>query len=309
MRALVTGGAGFIGSHLADALLNKKYHVEIIDNLSTGAPENVPSKAIFHHADIGSPEIEKIFEKGRFDIMFHLAAQMDVRKSVADPVYDAKTNILGGINLLQTCKKYGVKKVVFSSTGGAVYGEQNQFPAPEGHPVNPLSPYGISKLAFEKYLYFYHCEFGLDYIALRYANVYGPRQRSDGEAGVVAIFFNRFLSGKQAVVFGDGKQTRDFVYVGDVVKANLLAAEHGKCGIFNVGTGKETDINTIFDLVREISGSDQKHIWQPALPGEQKRSVIDSSLIKKELGWDQSFDLETGLTETGRYFKARIKGN
>jgi UDP-glucose 4-epimerase len=307
MRALVTGGAGFIGSHLADALLNKNYQVEIIDNLSTGDMANVPAEAVFHQADIGSPEIEKMFEKGRFDIMFHLAAQMDVRKSVADPVHDAKTNILGGINLLQACKKYGVKKVVFSSTGGAVYGEQSQFPAPESHPVNPLSPYGISKLTFEKYLYFYKHEFGLDYVVLRYANVYGPRQRSDGEAGVVAIFFNRFLSGKQAVVFGDGKQTRDFVYVGDVVKANLLAVDYNKCDIFNVGTGKETDINTLFNMVRELCGSDQKHVWQPALPGEQKRSVIDSALIKKELGWDQSYDLKKGLQETSKYFKERIK--
>jgi UDP-glucose 4-epimerase len=307
IRALVTGGAGFIGSQVADALLAKGIHVEIIDNLFTGRRENLPGQAVFHETDIRDAEVDNIFAKGKFDVMFHLAAQMDVRKSVADPAFDAAANILGGINLLQTCKKHGVKKVIFSSTGGAVYGEQEKFPADESHPLNPRSPYGISKLAFEKYLQFYHWEYGLDYVALRYANVYGPRQRSDGEAGVVAIFFGRLLTGKKAVIFGDGKQTRDFVYAGDVVKANLLALDYDKCGVFNVGTGIETNINELFDTIKDITGSKQKQIHEPALPGEQRRSVVDYNLIKKTLGWNYDYGLRDGLEKAAEYFRPRAR--
>ena len=306
-KALVTGGAGFIGSQVADALIAKGLHVEIIDNLFTGRLENVPDKAVFHELDIRDKKVDDVFAEGKFDVMYHLAAQMDVRKSVADPAFDAEANILGGINLLQACKKHHVKKVIFSSTGGAVYGEQEKFPATEDHPQNPKSPYGISKLAFEKYLQFYHWEYGLQYIALRYANVYGPRQRSDGEAGVVAIFFGRMLSGQQAVVFGDGLQTRDFVYVGDVVKANILALNYDKCGAFNVGTGIETDINTLYDTIKEITGAKHARINEAALPGEQRRSVVDNALITKTLGWKADYNLRSGLEETAKYFRARVK--
>jgi UDP-glucose 4-epimerase len=304
MKALVTGGAGFIGSQVADALIEKGIRVEIIDNLSTGRKENIPAKAVFHHLDIRSEDIHKLFAQSKFDVMYHLAAQMDVRKSVADPAYDAQANILGGINLLQACKNSGVKKVIFSSTGGAIYGEQIEFPAKENHPQNPCSPYGISKLAFEKYLQFYHSEYGLKYIALRYANVYGPRQRGDGEAGVVAIFFERLLAGQKAVIYGDGGQTRDFTFVGDVVRANLAAIDHPEIGAFNVGTGLETDINELFDNIKDIVGSKQDRIHEPGKPGEQRRSVIDNSLIKKAMGWQPRFDLRQGLTKTAEYFKA-----
>jgi UDP-glucose 4-epimerase len=212
-RVLVTGGAGFIGSHLAEALLEKGYHVEIVDNLFTGIRENVPAAAIFHEIDIRSEKMDRIFKQGKFDLVFHLAAQMDIKRSVLDPAFDADANIIGGINLLQMMKKHNVKKIIFSSSC-AVYGNQVSFPAPEDHPNFPDSPYGIGKLALEKYLHFYNKEFGIDYISLRYANIYGPRQRSDGEGGVVAIFCDRLLSGKEAYIFGDGEQTRDFTYGG-----------------------------------------------------------------------------------------------
>ena len=302
-NVLVTGGAGFIGSQVADALIVKGFHVEIVDNLFTGRIENVPFQTVFHEIDIRNNSLEDVFKKANFETVFHLAAQMDVRKSVADPAFDAEANILGGINLLQNCRKYGVKKVIFSSTGGAIYGEQETFPATEEHPQNPVSPYGISKLAFEKYLQFYKMEFGLNFISLRYANVYGPRQRGDGEAGVVAIFCERLLSNTKAVIFGDGGQTRDFTYVGDVVKANMLAIDYGKCGFFNVGTGIETDINTLFESIKKAAGSKQQRIHEPALPGEQRRSVIDNTAIKKAMGWEPKINLETGLKHTVDYFK------
>jgi UDP-glucose 4-epimerase len=256
--------------------------------------------------DIGSPVVDKIFERGKYDVVFHLAAQMDVRKSVADPRFDAETNILGGINLLQAAVRHRADKFVFASTGGAIYGEQEYFPADEKHRLNPVSPYGISKLAFEKYLYFYNVEHGLKYIALRYANVYGPRQNSEGEAGVVAIFCERLLKGEKAVVYGDGLQTRDFVYVGDVVKANMLALEYQKSDIFNVGTGLETDINTIFDMVRSSTGSTEDRINEPARPGEQRRSCIDYNKISKHLGWKPQVDLEDGIEKTVEYFKSKL---
>jgi UDP-glucose 4-epimerase len=305
-RALVTGGAGFIGSQVADALLDQGWHVEIIDNLCTGRRQNIPNNAVFYEIDIQDKKIDEIFNGGKFDVVFHLAAQMDVRKSVADPAFDAEANILGGINLLQACRKHQVPKLIFASTGGAIYGDQEIFPAPEDHPQNPKSPYGISKLAFEKYLQFYHGEHGLNYISLRYANVYGPRQRGDGEAGVVAIFFERLLTGKKAVIYGDGTQTRDFVFVGDVVKANMLALNYNSCGVFNVGTGIETDINELFETMKDIAGSEQEQIHEPGLPGEQKRSVIDYSLIKKTLGWQPAYGIKDGLEKTAEYFRGSL---
>lgn len=307
MNLLVTGGAGFIGSNLARALIARGHNVTIIDDLSTGRLENIPDKAEFHKMDIASPVTYKIFEKGNFDYVFHLAAQMDVRKSVKNPAFDAETNILGGINLLQASVKYGVKKFIFSSTGGAIYGEQEYFPADESHPANPISPYGVSKLAFEKYLYFYWTEHKLLYISLRYANVYGPRQNDKGEAGVVAIFCSRLLNDQKAVVNGDGLQTRDFVYVDDVVEANLRGMEYDKNGCFNVGTSKETDINTVFELILIATGSKQKRVNGPAMPGEQRRSCITYDLIQQKMGWTPSVSLEEGIQETVDYFRSRIK--
>jgi len=307
MNILVTGGAGFIGSNLADALIEEKHNVTIIDDLSTGKRRNIPRKARFHEMDIASPVVDKVFESGKFDQVFHLAAQMDVRRSVENPSNDAEINILGGINLLQASVKHKIKRFVFSSTGGAIYGEQEQFPASENHAANPLSPYGISKLAFEKYLYFYNFQHGLQYVSLRYANVYGPRQNPEGEAGVVAIFCRRLLKSQEAVIYGDGGQTRDFVYVDDIVKANLLAMNFQSSMAFNVGTGLETDINTIFAKIKKYTGSSQERIHLDPKPGEQRRSCISNEKIKKFLGWQPTIPLEQGIEKTVAYFRTQTE--
>lgn len=306
MKILVTGGAGFIGSNLAHALCEAKHDVVIIDDLSMGKLENIPEAAKFYKNDITEPVVDKIFEHEKFDIVYHLAAQMDVRKSVEDPSFDAQVNILGGINLLKSSARHKVKKFVFSSTGGAIYGEQDYFPADEKHTLRPVSPYGISKLAFEKYLFYFNLQFGLQYIALRYANVYGPRQNSKGEAGVVAIFCEKLLKGDKAIVNGDGLQTRDFVYVGDVVRANILAMKYPDKGEFNVGTGIETDINTIFEKIKSATSSSQKRVNRAALPGEQRRSVITYELIKSRMGWNPTVSLDDGIKKTVEFFKSSL---
>lgn len=304
-KILVTGGAGFIGSNVADKFISLGHKVVIIDNLSTGFKKNVNPKARFYKVDINSKKIEQIFRDEKPEILCHHAAQIDVRKSVSDPIFDAKVNIEGTLNLLNNCVKYKTKKVIFASTGGALYGEQDYFPADENHPERPLSPYGIAKLAIEKYLYFFRESYGLDYVSLRYANVYGPRQNPWGEAGVVAIFTQKLLSGEKAVISGDGKQTRDYVYVKDIIDANLLALSYAESDFFNIGTGIETDVNTIFNLLKAKTGSKQKELHGPHKPGEQKRSVLDYSKAKKILGWSPKYDLEKGMEETVKYYKEK----
>jgi UDP-glucose 4-epimerase len=306
-KILVTGGAGFIGSNVAESFISLGHKVVVIDNLSTGFKENIPLKAEFYKVDIRSNKIDEIFKKEKIEVMCHHAAQIDVRKSVENPIQDAGINIEGTLNLLNNCVKYKTRKVIFASTGGALYGEQDYFPADEKHPEKPLSPYGIAKLAIEKYLYFYKGVFGLNYISLRYANVYGPRQNPWGEAGVVAIFTQKLLSDKKAVINGDGKQTRDFVYVKDVVKANLSALNHPGSDYFNIGTGIESDVNNIFRLLKEKTGSKQKEIHGPAKSGEQKRSVLDYNKAKKLLGWSPEYSLENGIEETVKYYQEKIK--
>jgi UDP-glucose 4-epimerase len=305
VKILVTGGAGFIGSHIADALIEKDHDVTIVDSLLMGRPENVPERARFHLMDIRAAEIGKLFDLGRFDAVFHLAAQMDVRKSVEDPIFDAGVNVLGSLNLLRNAVRTGVKKVVFASTGGAVYGEQDVFPCDETHPTRPVSPYGITKLCVEKYLFYFAREFGLRYVALRFANVYGPRQNPHGEAGVVAIFTSRLLAGERPVINGDGKQTRDYVYVGDVVQANLRALDHPENDVFNVGTGIETDVNRIFELVNRITGGRAAEQHGPAKPGEQLRSVISHRKAETVLGWRPAVGLEEGLGRTVDFFRKK----
>jgi UDP-glucose 4-epimerase len=307
LKILVTGGAGFIASHITDAFIKEGHDVFVLDNLSTGFRENINPKAVFIEADIRDTELIKIFEKEKFDVVNHHAAQMDVRRSVADPNFDAEVNILGTLNLLQCCVKTGVKKFMFASTGGAVYGEQKYFPADEQHPTDPLSPYGISKLSVEKYIYFYNVQYGLNYTILRYANIYGPRQNPFGEAGVVAIFSTRFLKGEQPVINGTGEQTRDYVYVGDVVKANLLALSYQKNDIFNVGTGKETNVKEIFNEINSIVGKGQSEKFGPAAAGEQMRSVITSDKFEKTFGWKPSTPLNQGLRETVAFFSEKIR--
>ena len=306
MKILVTGAAGFIASQIADAFINEGHNVFVLDNLSTGFEHNVNKKATFIKKDIGDKSLSELFEKEKFDVVNHHAAQMDVRRSVADPAFDANTNILGTINLLQNCVKTGVKKFMFASTGGAVYGEQDYFPADEKHPTSPLSPYGISKLAVEKYLFFYAAQYKLNYTILRYANIYGPRQNPFGEAGVVAIFSTRLLKGEQPTINGSGEQTRDYVFVGDVVKANLLGLSDDRSDIYNIGTGKETNVNELYGMINKIVGKGQEEKHGPAAAGEQMRSVITSDKLFKRFNWRPATPIEEGLKKTVEFFNERI---
>jgi UDP-glucose 4-epimerase len=306
LKILVTGGAGFIASQIADAFIKEGHQVVILDDLSTGFEKNINPKAKFIKANICDKSLVKLFESEKFDVVNHHAAQMDVRRSVKDPEFDATTNILGTINLLQNCVKYGVKKFMFASTGGAVYGEQDYFPADEKHNQQPKSPYGISKLAVEKYLSFYNSEYNLNYTILRYANIYGPRQNPFGEAGVVAIFSTKLLKREQPVINGHGKQTRDYVFVGDVVKANLLGLNDEASDVYNIGTGIETDVNQLFHYINSITkaGKEEKH--GPAAAGEQLRSVITSDKLFNKFGWRPSTKLEDGLKVTVDFFKDNL---
>lgn len=308
MKILITGGAGFIASHIAERYIELGHEVVIVDNLVTGKRENLPPKAIFYEVDICDSKLSKIFEKEKPDIVNHHAAQMDVRKSVDDPIYDATVNVLGGLNVMQNCVKHDVQKVIFASTGGAIYGEQDYFPADENHALRPLSPYGITKLTTEKYLYFYQQSYGLKYTILRYANVYGPRQNPHGEAGVVAIFSTKILKGEQPVINGDGKQTRDYIYVGDVVKAGEIALNSADNKIYNIGTGFETDVNVLFNKIKEAMGKDVPEVHGPAKAGEQLRSVLDASLIQKEQGWKPNVSLDNGLKMTVEFFQNKFRG-
>ena len=285
MKVVVTGGAGFIASHIVDAYLARGHEVHIFDDFSTGQKNNLNGSATVHRIDIADGKVVKLIEALKPDALSHHAAQMDVRHSVADPTFDARVNILGFINLLEGCKNADVKKVTFASSGGAVYGEQEVFPAPESHLTQPASPYGVSKRAGELYLSYYHQACGLPYIALRYANVYGPRQSAHGEAGVVAIFLSLLLSGKTPLINGDGKQTRDYVYVDDVVAANVAALESPFVGPINIGTGVETDVTTIFEHLRKAVGSEVKAQHGPAKDGEQRRSCLDTRRAGDILGW------------------------
>ncbi len=303
MKILVTGGAGFIGSHLVDALMGEGHEVVVLDDLSSGTVKNLPRKIRFIKLDVRSNNIFTLFSDERFDAVYHLAAQMDVRKSVADPRFDASVNIIGGINILEAAVRNKVARFVFASTGGAIYGEQDYFPADEKHPTRPLSPYGIAKLSFENYLFFYKHVYGLEYVTLRFANVYGPRQNPHGEAGVVAIFTSKMLAGEAPVINGDGKQTRDYIYVGDIVSAAVKALVHPETGIFNLGTSVETDVNVLFRRIREFVGSDCPEQHGPAKAGEQLRSVLDVSLAKSKLGWEPVVGIEEGLKKTVEYFK------
>jgi UDP-glucose 4-epimerase len=305
LKLLITGGAGFIASHVADAAIERGHSVVIVDDLSMGKMENVNPRAKFIKMDIRDHAMSGLFREEQFDVVMHHAAQMDVRKSVDDPQFDASVNIVGTINLLENAKEFGVKKFTFASTGGAIYGEQDYFPADEEHPLRPLSPYGIAKLAVEKYLFYYNAVFGLQYIALRYANIYGPRQNPHGEAGVIAIFASKMFAGEQPVINGDGKQTRDYTYVGDIVRANMFALEYGKSGIFNVGTGIETDVNQLFTYLKKFIGSKCSEQHAPAKKGEQLRSVLNYSKIKNVFGWEPAVSLEDGLACTVQFFREK----
>lgn len=307
MKILVTGGAGFIASQITDAFINEGHQVTIVDDLSSGFVKNINPKAKFIKANICDKNLSQLFEKEQFDVVNHHAAQMDVRRSVKNPEFDATTNILGTINLLQNAIKFKVNKFMFASTGGAVYGEQEYFPADEKHPTQPRSPYGISKLSVEKYIHFYNAEYGLKYSILRYANIYGPRQNPFGEAGVVAIFSTKLLKGDQPIINGEGKQTRDYVFVGDVVNANLLTLYDSANDIYNVGTEIETDVNQLFHYINSITGAGKEEKHGPAAPGEQMRSVITSNKLFNKFGWRPAIKIEEGLNSTIDFFRGELK--
>jgi UDP-glucose 4-epimerase len=302
---LVTGGAGFIGSHVVDTFLENGHQVTVLDDLSSGNRDNLPAGVDLVVADIRSPEAAALVRDGAFDTIVHHAAQMDVRHSVADPRFDADVNLGGLLNLLEAARDTTLRQVIFASTGGAIYGDQHTYPAAEDHPTEPLSPYGVAKLASERYLYFYHRQYGLHVTCLRYANVYGPRQNPHGEAGVVAIFMNRLLAGDAVRIHGNGHQTRDYVFVGDVAAANLAA--HGRSGfwIYNIGTGVETDVNHLFEEIRRSLGSTADADHGPAQPGEQRRSSIDASRARAELGVSIATTLSDGIRTTAAWFRAR----
>jgi UDP-glucose 4-epimerase len=306
VKIVVTGGAGFIGSNVVDAYLERGHEVHILDDLSTGQKANINAQAELHQVDIADPQASRLIERLKPEVLSHHAAQMDVRHSVADPAFDARVNIIGFINLLEAAKNAGVKRVIFASSGGAVYGEQDLFPAPEDHPTRPSSPYGVSKRAGELYLSYYQQAFGLPHIALRYANVYGPRQSAKGEAGVVAIFLSMLLTGKTPTINGDGGQTRDYVYVGDVVAANLAALDSLFIGPINIGTGVETDVVSIYQHLRRAVGSEIDAQHGPAKTGEQRRSCLDASRAAHVLGWRPRVALAEGLQRTAEYYRENV---
>ena len=302
-HVVVTGGAGFIGSNIADAYLARGWRVTIIDNLITGKPRNVDPRADFHQLDIRDQAAADLIRELKPDVINHHAAQMDVRKSVDDPAADADVNVIGTLRLLEAAVDGAVKRVIFASTGGAIYGEPVEVPQTESHPLNPLSPYGCAKLAVERYLNYYRVVRGLSSVALRYANVYGPRQNAHGEAGVVAIFAAKLLDNQQATINGSGEQTRDFVYVDDVVAANLAASDAEWQGEYNVGTGVETTINELYDSLASIAGTATPAVHAPAKEGEQLRSVLDGSRLRKLANLPERKPFAEGLKETFEWFR------
>lgn len=309
MRILVTGGAGFIGSNVVDALVKEGYEVAILDNLSTGKKENINPEAKFYNVDLLDREsLEFVFREFKPDVVNHHAAQIDVRKSVKDPAFDASINVIGSINLFELAVKYNVKRIIFSSTGGALYGEPKNLPAKEDTPVEPLSSYGVAKYCAENYLNYFKRLYGIERVILRYANVYGPRQDPLGEAGVIAIFTGKILKDEAPVIYGDGNQTRDYIYVEDVVRANILALE-GKEGIYNIGTGKETSVNELVNIFSKILGREIKPEYAPPRIGEVGRIALENSKVIKELGFSPQISIEEGIKRTITWYEDVFKNS
>lgn len=307
MKILVTGGAGFIGSNLVDALISLSHDVVVVDNLSSGLKKNLNPKARFYQIDICDEKLFEVFEREKPDIVDHHAAQIDVRKSGEDPIYDAEVNILGSLNLITNCVRHGVKRVIYASTGGAIYGNPQYLPADENHLINPISQYGVSKHTVERYLQLYSIIHGLEYVALRYSNVYGPRQNPYGEAGVVAIFAIQMLTGKQPTIFGPGDKTRDYTHVSDIVAANVIALDRGKNAIYNIGTGIETKDQEIFDTLASVLGYKGKPIYASLRPGEVYRIALECRKAHKELGWSAKLSLREGIAQTAEYYRQLAK--
>ncbi len=298
MKVLITGGAGFIGSHIVDALLEKGHDVAVVDDLSSGRRRNVPQGVKFYQVDIRSPELEDVFRHERPEVVSHQAARANVRESLEKPVLYAEVNVVGSVNLLECCRRNGVRKIIYASTGGAVYGEPRFLPVTEDHPIHPLDPYGASKHHVEHYLELYQVNHGLDFTALRYPNVYGPRQDRHGEAGVVAIFTGLMLEGTQPVINGTGDQERDFVFVRDVARANLLSLERASGSILNIGGGVGTSVNQIYAQLAELTGFKQGPLHGPAKQGEVNRIFLNPEKAHQELGWKVEIPLEEGLSQT-----------
>lgn len=303
MNILVTGGAGFIGSHLVDKLIYNKHRVTVVDDLSNGSKVNLNPQAKFYKLKIQSPRLSQVFNKQKFHIVYHLAAQINVRKSIQDPIFDAQTNILGSINLFENCTKYKVKKIIFISSGGAIYGDGVKIPTPETAQQAPISPYGITKLSLEKYLHYYSLQYKLPYTILRLANIYGPRQDSTGEGGVVAIFCRQLINQKPLYINGNGRQTRDFVYVADVVNACLKSLSNKVQGIYNIGTARQTNINQLAKKLIDISHTKINIKHRPAIKGEQQLSCLSYTKIKNQLNWQPEYNLTQGLKATWQWFQ------
>ncbi len=306
MKILVTGGAGFIGSNIVDEYIRNDHDVVIVDSLETGRVSNINPRAKFYKMDIRDPRLEEIFEKERPQVVNHHAAQMDVRRSVRDPKYDADVNVLGAINVLELARKYDVNRVIYSSSGGTVYGEPVYLPCDEKHPIRPICPYGATKYIFEVYLDMYQSMYGLDFTVFRYPNIYGPRQDPHGEAGVVAIFAGQMLRKDAIIINGDGKQERDFVFVEDIARANLLATEtQNGSGVFNLGSGIPTDVNEIFSTLKTITDYPEKSQHGPAKLGETRTIYLTFDKAREELGWKPGVSLEEGLRKTVAYFQEK----
>jgi len=307
-KILITGGAGFIGSHVADGYLALGHDVVVVDDLSTGHRANVPERARFYQADLtDGAELARILEVERPDVVNHHAAQKSVRISVEDPAEDARINVIGSLRLLELSRRQGGKKGVFISTGGAIYGEADRIPTPEDYPAWPVSPYGIAKLSVEHYLFYYGDQFGLPYVVLRYANVYGPRQDPHGEAGVVAIFIERLLAGQECVIFGDGEQTRDYVCVEDLVRANVAALGDQVRGTFNIGTGLETSVNALYRELSAVMEVERPPRYAPGRAGEQERSAVEISRAARQMDWQPLVPLRDGLARTASYFREQAR--
>ncbi len=305
MKILVTGGAGFIGSHIVDRFLELGHDLAVVDNLATGKREHVNAEAAFHEVDIRDAALDEVFRTERPEVVVHHAAHIDVRRSVSDPAYDAGVNVLGSLNLLECARRAGTRKVLYAGTGGALFGEAQYLPVDEAHPIDPISPYGVSKHTVEHYLFTYRVNFGLDFTVLRYPNVYGPRQDPHGEAGVVAIFALQLLEGKQPTIFGDGTKTRDYCYVGDIVQANVLALEAGTGGVYNIGRGIEVSDQGIFEAVRDAVGSSMEPAYGPPRAGEVEHIALDAACARRELGWEWQVDLSDGVGRAVAFYQGQ----
>jgi UDP-glucose 4-epimerase len=305
MKILVTGGAGFIASHVVDAYVELGHQVVIVDDMSSGRESNLNRAAKLYQVDIRTPQLAEVFAAERPDCVNHHAAQISVRHSVERPLDDALLNIGGSLNLIETARQFGIKKIIYASSGGAVYGEPEYLPCDEKHPVNPLCPYGASKHAPEHYLFMYDKLYGLNYTVLRYSNVYGPRQDPLGEAGVIAIFTGQMLEGQQAIINGTGEQERDYVYVGDVARASVLALEKGDRDTFNIGFGIGTTVNQVFAKLKEATGYQRSPMYGAAKAGETFRIFLDNRKARRELGWEPAIDLDEGMRRTVEFFRAK----